>query len=99
MQCEVALQLSIEKNKFIMDTKLIGQWGEEILSYRLRTARAKKRAQYKDFHKQLIKLDKEETALHKQKHNLGWEPLVPPVQKRMEAGVCTKRRCGPQQIG
>jgi hypothetical protein len=64
-----------------MDTKLIKQYGSEILSYRLRTARQKVRAQYKDFHKHLIALHKEEKALRKQKWNLGWEPLVPPVQK------------------
>lgn len=64
-----------------MDTKLIKQYGEDILSYRLRSSRQKKRIQYEDFHKQLIQLHKEENALYKQKRNLGWEPLVPPVQK------------------
>jgi len=64
-----------------MDTKLIKQWGSEILSYRLRSARNKKRAQYEDFHKQLVQLGKERRALWVQKQNLGWEPLVPPVQK------------------
>ena len=64
-----------------MDTGLIQQYGEEILCYRLRTKRNKVRAQYEDFHKQLIALHKEERALSKQKWNLGWEPLVPPVQK------------------
>jgi hypothetical protein len=64
-----------------MDTKLIKQYGTEILSYRLRTARQKKRMQYEDFDKQLIQLHKEDRALWKQKQNLGWEPLVPPVQK------------------
>jgi len=64
-----------------MDTKLIKQYGEDILCYRLRSARQKKRMQYEDFHKQLMRLHKEEDALHEQKRNLGWEPLVPPVQK------------------
>ena len=64
-----------------MDTKLIKQYGEEILCYRLRTARQKKRMQYEDFDKYLIQLDKKERALKKQKRNLGWEPLIPPVQK------------------
>ena len=77
----MAQQLSIGINPIIMDTKLIQQYGEEILSYRLRTKRNKIRAQYKDFHKRLIDLDKEERALHRQKWNLGWEPLEPPVQK------------------
>jgi hypothetical protein len=37
--------------------------------------------QYEDFDKRLIALDREQRALHKQKWNLGWEPLIPPVQK------------------
>lgn len=81
MHGAVAPQFSTEKKLFIMDTKFIKKWGEDILSYRHRTARAKKRAQYKDFHKHLIKLYKEERALRKQQRNLGWEPLTPPVQK------------------
>lgn len=81
MQCTVAPQLSIGNKPIIMDTKLIEQWGSEILSYRLRTARNKKRAQHEDLHKQLMQLGKERRALWVQKQNLGWEPLVPPVQK------------------
>jgi hypothetical protein len=77
----MALQLSTEKNKIIMDTKLIKQYGEDILCYRLRTARHKKRMQYEDFDKQLMQLHKEENGLYEQRRNLGWEPLVPPVQK------------------
>jgi hypothetical protein len=64
-----------------MDNKLIQQYGEDILCYRMRTARQKKRMQYEDFDKQLIRLYKEERALYGQRRNLGWEPLVPPVQK------------------
>jgi len=64
-----------------MDTKLIQQYGEEILSYRLRTARQKKRMQHEDFDKQLIQLYKEERSLYLQQRNLGWEPLIPPVQR------------------
>ncbi|MBX9782866.1 MAG: hypothetical protein K2X48_06150 [Chitinophagaceae bacterium] len=64
-----------------MDTKLMDHYGEHILSYRLRTARQKKRMQYEDFDKQLIALYKKERALLIQKRNLGWEPLTPPVQK------------------
>jgi hypothetical protein len=64
-----------------MDTKLIQQYGEDILCYRLRTARQKKRMQYEDFDKQLIQLNKKERALQLQKRNLGWEALNPPVQK------------------
>jgi len=64
-----------------MDTKLIQQYGEDILCYRLRTARQKKRMQYEDFDKQLIQLHKEEKKLYLQKRNLGWHELDPPVQK------------------
>lgn len=64
-----------------MHTKLIQQYGEDILCYRLRTARQRKRMQYKDFDKQLIQLHKKENELYRQHRNLGWEPLLPPVQK------------------
>lgn len=64
-----------------MDNKLIEQYGEDILCYRLRTARQKKRMQYEDFHKYLIRLSKEEKGLMKLKRELGWETLKPPVQK------------------
>jgi hypothetical protein len=77
----MAPQFSNGKNKIIMDTEFIKQYGEDILCYNLRTARQKKRMQYKDFDKRLIGLHKEEKALYEQKRNLGWEPLHPPVQK------------------
>lgn len=64
-----------------MDIKLTRQNGEDILCYRIRSRRNKIRAQYEDFHKELIQIHKEERELYKQKQNLGWEPLVPPVQK------------------
>jgi len=64
-----------------MDTKIIKQYGEDILCYRLRTARQKKRMQYKDLEKQLIQLGKEQKILYQQRRNLGWEPLTPAVQK------------------
>ena len=64
-----------------MDTKIIQRYGEDILCYRLRTARQKKRLQYEDFDKRLIALNKERRSLRKQKGNLGWDPLTPPVQK------------------
>jgi hypothetical protein len=77
----MAPEFSIEIKNIIMDKKLIQQYGTEILSYRLRTVRQKKRMQYEDFDKQLIQLHKEERALIRQQRNLGWEPLIPPVQK------------------
>lgn len=64
-----------------MDNKLIKQYGTEILSYRLRTARQKTRLQYEDFDKQLIQLNKERNSLREQVRNLGWMPLMPPVQR------------------
>lgn len=77
----MARQFPIETKPNIMDTKIIKQYGEEILSYRLRTGRQKKRMQYEDFDKQLIQLDKKRKELSRKKWNLGWEPLIPPVQK------------------
>jgi len=64
-----------------MDTKLIKEFGTEILCYRIRTARQKKRMQYEDFDKQLIQIHREQKSLYQQKWNLGWEPLIPPVQR------------------
>lgn len=64
-----------------MDTKIIQQYGEDILCYRLRTTRQRKRKQNKDLEKHLIQLAKEKKALYQQKKSLGWELLIPPVQK------------------
>ena len=64
-----------------MDNKLIAQYGEDILSYRLRTARQKKRAQREAFDKQLIGLYLEEKALRQKRWDLGWEPMIPPIQR------------------
>lgn len=77
----MAPQFSIETKKIIMDTKLVREFGTEILSYRLRTVRQKKRMQYEDFDKRLIRLHRENKALRRQQRNLGWEPLIPHVQK------------------
>lgn len=78
---DAALQLPNSETTVIMDTKLTKQYGEEILCYRLRTKRNKIRMKYEHFHKSLIQIHKEEEELYKQKYSLGWEPLVPPVQK------------------
>ena len=64
-----------------MDTKLIQQYGTEILCYGIRTARHKKRMQYEDFDKQLVAIYKEERELFRKLWDLGWEPLIPPIQK------------------
>jgi hypothetical protein len=76
-----ALAITITGIKSIMDKKIIERYGEEILSYRIRTARQKKRMVYEDFDKQLLALHREERILSRRKRNLGWEPLIPPVQK------------------
>ncbi|MBK0402608.1 hypothetical protein I5M27_06400 [Adhaeribacter sp. BT258] len=48
---------------------------------RFRSARQRKRAVKSDFEKQLRKLGKERQTLSDQLRKLGYEPLVPPVQK------------------
>jgi hypothetical protein len=77
----MAPQFSIETKKIIMDTKLVREFGTEILSYRLRTVRQKKRMQYEDFDKQLLETGRRQTELYQQQRNLGWEPLIPAVQR------------------
>ncbi len=69
-----------EKN-ISMNRKLIKEFGEDILCYRLRTARHKTRMQYEDFDKQLRRLNREKVSLWNKQRNLGWEPLRPPVQR------------------
>ena len=64
-----------------MDSKLIQARGPDILCYRLRSERQKKRSRYADIDKQVLKLHREEKALCQQKDNLGWEPLVPTIQR------------------
>ncbi len=64
-----------------MDTKLIKQFGTDILCYRIRTARQKKRMRYEDFDKQLLALSKEENILYKNKYTPQWESLKPPFQR------------------
>jgi len=64
-----------------MDKKLIQEYGTDILCYRLRTARQKTRAQHEDFDKYLIQVEHERAKLWHRRNNLGWEPLLPPVQK------------------
>lgn len=64
-----------------MDTKLIKQFGTDILCYRIRTERQKKRMQYEDFDKHLIGLSKEESILYKKKYKPEWELLPTPYQR------------------
>lgn len=53
----------------------------DILLYGLRTARQKKRMQYKGFHRELLRLNREERKLDKQVWELGWIDLHPPVMR------------------
>jgi hypothetical protein len=76
----MAPEFSTEPKSFIMDNKLIREFGTDILCYRIRTARQKKRMRYKGYEKRLIKLDKERTRLRKQQRDLGWAPVNPPYQ-------------------
>jgi hypothetical protein len=64
-----------------MNRQLLKESGQDIGCYRLRTRRHKIRTQYEDFDKQLRRLNREEAKLRKKRNNLGWEPLLPPVQK------------------
>jgi hypothetical protein len=52
---------------------------DDILCYRLKTRRQKQRAIKKDFDKKLLALNKERNQLYKQKYNLGWEDIKPPI--------------------
>jgi hypothetical protein len=77
----MAPEFPIRTKQNIMDNRLIKQFGDDILSYRIRTKRQKKRAQYKDFEKYLIQLHREEKELYRQRQDLGWMDLNPAVQK------------------
>jgi hypothetical protein len=64
-----------------MNNKDIQKYGDDILSYPMRSARQKKRMVYEDLDKHLIQLYREERILHLQKRNLGWEGLAQPYQR------------------
>lgn len=53
----------------------------DLLCYRLRTARQRKRMARKGFEKKLRALDREETELWQKEKNLGWIDLNPHVQR------------------
>jgi len=53
----------------------------DILCYRLRTARQRKRMARKGFEKKLISLHREERKLCRQTRELGWVELDPPVMR------------------
>lgn len=81
MECGRNARIIDREKQIIMDKKIIQQFGTDILCYRIRTARQKIRMQHEDLDKRLMRLDREVEALYEQKRNLGWEPLIPPVQK------------------
>jgi hypothetical protein len=64
-----------------MDTKIINEFGQEILCYKLKTARQKKRALKKSKEKQLIQVDRKQTALYKIQRNIPYIDLEVPYQK------------------
>ena len=63
-----------------MNNKFLNEEAD-ILLYGLRTARQKKRMQYKGFEKKLRALDRERQELWEKKRNLGWIELNPPVMR------------------
>lgn len=77
----MAPKFPIRKDKFIMDNKLIRQFGEDILCYRIRTERQKKRIKRKAHDRHLRNLYREEEELNKQNRILVWQALDPPIQK------------------
>lgn len=54
---------------------------EAFASFRLKSERRKTRLRKDDQDKQLLKLHREERKLNQQIRNLGYEPLIPPIQK------------------
>lgn len=53
----------------------------DLLCYRLRTARQRRRAAYEGFQKQLRAVDAERQELRQQQRNLGWVELEKPVMR------------------
>ncbi len=64
-----------------MDTKTINQFGQEILCYKLKTARQKKLLAKKGIEKEFIQLDKKRRSLRKIKNDLPFIDLEEPYQK------------------
>jgi hypothetical protein len=54
---------------------------DESFCSRIKSARRRKRLQKKGFDRKLVALHREEKRLSEQIRNLGYEPLVPPIQK------------------
>lgn len=52
-----------------------------LLHYRIRSSRSKQRAKHKDYEKKLLALNRELGQLYREKRNLGWVALHPPVMR------------------
>lgn len=65
----------------MMDYMMNPEESCSLLSFRIRSARAKKRALRNDREKQLRKLDREESRLRQQQRSLGFVALDPPVMR------------------
>jgi hypothetical protein len=64
-----------------MDNIIYGEAEQDILCFRLQSARRKKRMQHEDFEKKLLALHREQRELYKQERALGWIELKPPVMR------------------
>lgn len=62
-----------------MDTKIIQQYGEDILCYQIKSKRRKIRDQKKGEEKRLIRLNREWSQIAEQQWNLGYVDLHPPI--------------------
>ncbi len=67
-----------------MDTKIIKTFGQDILCYKLKTAKQKKKLAKKGIEKKLLQLDKERKNLRKAKDELPYIELQEPYQKGWE---------------
>lgn len=64
-----------------MDKKIIQEFGSEILCYKLKTARQKKRAVRSANDKMLLQLHREQRQIRKQQRELGFVDIDPPIVK------------------
>jgi hypothetical protein len=62
-----------------MDTKIIQQYGQDILCYQIKSKRSKIRDQKKGEEKRLIRLNREWGQINDKQRNLGYVDLHPPI--------------------
>ena len=77
----MAYKLSVRKKQTIMDTKIIKNFGQEILCYRIKTERRKIRDKKTATEKKLLSLNRERRNIWKRQRALGFEELNPPIMK------------------